>query len=481
MKVERKAMMKINKMNIVKIAAAVFVLCTAVAVSGCSNLFEKFVNEDGTDKTGNDSVSGSSTNTDINKGLVVIKATAPAYNQFTFVDGTTDYVVTDNLESADNSVEFRCFPDDVNAVVSWSAQQIKEYKNVGDSTPVALATPVDVSISQSSSDRYAFSKIPYGVTEVYATVFADDAQYNTTYKITLTLPKTENTVAQLRSITLTPVSTNGYTTTTPGISFDPATNEYQYLTVDEDADNLTFSSVVPEGVKITDVTYVHKDGSTDTEASPYTILLDGGVTSVLVTAEDDEGNSRTYVIYVKKPKDNDTSLQSLTYTVTPSAATSYGIVTPGAISPDADAMSASYTITGSADNRADLQSLTFTAVQTHKYATLAYAVADTCPDKDSSLWTALSSKSAQSSTSPVTETVNFASDDATGKTELSHTLWIKVVSKEYKHSDGNTYGDIKYHSVKITEPADKNTYVTSAVMVKPYENGKTETLPNNVA
>src|SRR5574344_2564698 len=75
--------MKKNLFFIAAVTAAVF------AFSSCSNLFEQFADDDGTVKTGDDSLSAVAGNTDIDNGLVVIKNTATTYNQITYITDST--------------------------------------------------------------------------------------------------------------------------------------------------------------------------------------------------------------------------------------------------------------------------------------------------------------------------------------------------------------------------------------------------------
>ncbi len=213
-----------------KIARTLLGLCALAVLTGCSNLFENIYNADGSQKTGDSSLttSGASSNTDITSGLVVIKASAPTVNQITYSEEQTTYYVgslpdgysddsfsdigftngTDvQLLAKDDPVEFRCYKNDENATVSWSAEQtwryIPEvqvvsttdsdgnevtYSSVVSETAEALSESVSVnvfSVSDGDASRVQ-ADIPYGVTVVTCTITADDEQYSSTYRIIVT-------------------------------------------------------------------------------------------------------------------------------------------------------------------------------------------------------------------------------------------------------------------------------------------------------
>lgn len=213
----------------------------------CSNLFDTIINEDGLIKTGdttltvsvdsesdssteddtssssgddtetvvvNDSAAdyytpestNESTNTEINSGLVVIKATRPAYNQITYSASQYDYEVGNDTDSAylcsqDDPVLVKTYTSDSHASVSYKAVQTRttniangtlstsyiadgteEFVDLDSASQVEVAFTHD---SSSSDNLLTFSTLPYGTTLLTITVTADDAYYSDTYTIKL--------------------------------------------------------------------------------------------------------------------------------------------------------------------------------------------------------------------------------------------------------------------------------------------------------
>src|SRR5574344_940297 len=511
---------------VTKLIINLFFVATIGCYISCSDLFENFLTEDETAKTGDDSVASASGNTDITHGLVVIKNSEPLLSQITYTadDGTgapqkTYYVgtvpngyegtegVTANytngtttcLTGNDSPTEFRCYTNDAHASIVWDAVQVWESvptyiegtTTVNGYEEKQLSSVKKVTLTPTTAGDYTVvdGNLPYGVTIVTCTVIADDPQYSETYKVTLTKVHVINGndyTATLDGLTLTPVSTadDGNTAKiTNDYSFSPTTNDYTVY-VNDDTDELDLNPNPDSGVTVTGVTYTDKYNNVTIENSPYRILLAGGSTTLTINTKDEFGNSRAYYVYIRKANDNDTSLKSLTYTTTATHGTTYSsAVTPATITPNASDMSKSYALTAAADNRYDLNTITFTAVQTHKYATLAYQVTDSTvtegdlsTDTYKNSWTELQTRATQTGSSAVTSTVDFATDKVvqTSDVSVAKKLWIKVVSKPYRHSDGKDYGDTKYHCVTITKPADKNTSLTSAVITRTYQDGTSD-------
>ncbi|WP_407428990.1 cadherin-like beta sandwich domain-containing protein, partial [Treponema sp.] len=208
-----------------KIFRFTFIVFSLMMVfTGCSNLFERYYNEDGTEKTGDDSLktSASSVGTSsVSSGLVVIKNTAPSVNQITynaaqntyfvgkvpsdFNDFDVDYINGTNvsLHDDDNPVEFRAYANDSNATVTWTAEQTwlfsadletgkdaagEEVTGYFSQSAQKLSKPVEVSLTDnsSSSSSIVTANLPYGVTVVSCTITADDEEYSSTYRIVLT-------------------------------------------------------------------------------------------------------------------------------------------------------------------------------------------------------------------------------------------------------------------------------------------------------
>ena len=157
-------------------------------------------------------------------GFVVIKASDPGRNAINYSSTVYEYEVGDSsgnnpeldLTGRDDSVVFKCFNIDEKAELSWSARQTKEYLPVWDAnasgitsqTLKTLDKPIDFDVIGSEekytgtkpylqfvsdSNKILKSDLPYGVTEVYASITAwnTDSQGNlvsnvTRYKVTLT-------------------------------------------------------------------------------------------------------------------------------------------------------------------------------------------------------------------------------------------------------------------------------------------------------
>lgn len=157
-------------------------------------------------------------------GLVVIKASDPGRNAISFSSTDYEYEIGDStgkntaldLTGRDDPVVFKCYTLDEKAVLSWTAVQKKEYVPQWDSNkggitsqelkelekPVVFdfvkhdetyeeAKPYMQFISDSGSELK--SNLPYGVTEVYATITSENENEEgelvetiTQYKVTLT-------------------------------------------------------------------------------------------------------------------------------------------------------------------------------------------------------------------------------------------------------------------------------------------------------
>ncbi len=157
-------------------------------------------------------------------GVVVIKASDPGRNAINYSSTGYEYEVGDStganpaldLTGRDDPVVFKCFVLDDKAELTWKAVQTKEYQPVWDSdkhgiasqnlqvleTPVVFdfikaeavhegTTPFMQFLSEKKNELK--SNLPYGVTEVYATITAYNTDASgalvpnvTQYKITLT-------------------------------------------------------------------------------------------------------------------------------------------------------------------------------------------------------------------------------------------------------------------------------------------------------
>ncbi|MCR5725035.1 MAG: cadherin-like beta sandwich domain-containing protein [Treponema sp.] len=202
--------------------------------TGCSALFENIYNADGSEKTGNSSLTSADSSSslrskNITSGLVVIKASEPEYNQITYDKDQTAYYVgmvpkdyedsefdeigytngTDvPLLAKDDPVEFRCYAQDSNATVTWTAVQTWNYvpevkmhtttdKDGNEVTYSSVISQTALPLSENVSVRTAaasgctdgsriYADIPYGVTVLTCTITADDEQYTSTYRVVVT-------------------------------------------------------------------------------------------------------------------------------------------------------------------------------------------------------------------------------------------------------------------------------------------------------
>ncbi|MBR4598961.1 MAG: hypothetical protein IKO39_02800, partial [Treponema sp.] len=258
-------------MKKLQILAAAF---TFVLLSGCSSLFENIYNEDGSEKTGDATLTGrGSTNTDITSGLVVIKASEPEINQITFDEDQKTYYVGEvpegysdstfeaigytngndvQLIAKDDPAEFRCFVHDEHASVQWTAEQTWRYiptvkNNVtkdSDGNEVSYTSVVSQTAEKLSEPKslpvYALSgysdksrvnaDIPYGVTVLTCTITADDEQYTNTYQIVVTKSFVMAVADSSSGNTVTDHGLVVIKATQPGlnaINYDPLTYEYE--------------------------------------------------------------------------------------------------------------------------------------------------------------------------------------------------------------------------------------------------------------
>ncbi|MCR4631960.1 MAG: cadherin-like beta sandwich domain-containing protein, partial [Treponema sp.] len=226
-------------------------------------LTKKYVTTVATSSSDSDVANG---NNVTSHGLVVVKATDPGRNAINYSSTTYEYEVGDStgadtsldLTGRDDPVVFKCFTLDENATLSWSARYIKKYVPVADSNSggivsqylEALESPVNfdfVAASESysgtnpfmqyvsdSSNNVLKSDLPYGVTEVYATItgYNTDTSGNlvssvTQYKVTLTKRYIITTATDTSSQT----DDSGLVVLLSGtsgnqISYQPATLEY---------------------------------------------------------------------------------------------------------------------------------------------------------------------------------------------------------------------------------------------------------------
>ena len=513
------------------------ILASSILLSSCSNLFESFLNEDEKAKTGDDSLTKTSatasyendesTNTEIDKGLVVIKSSRSTYNQITYSASQKDYVVGSDsdvtngtkvyLTSADNPVTLKCLTNDSHSTVEWTAVQTHEsvaktttsektYTDTADSSKKSTITTTTVTseslnklneakdltsslvATADSKNQIQAIDLPYGTTVVTAKVTADDPQYNTTYTITLTkrrLVGTTEKISELKSLSVIPANTTNSDGTAAAVwdsAFTPDDRSYE-VTVDEDCDELTFNFGTGSGVEVAYPLVAANKYGTVLE-SDYTVLLSGGRTTYTIPVKDSDGSVKTYSVTVVKPEDGDTSLQSFDYSPASSYANGVKSTKSEALKTDmgvlyadiATATNGTFAYTASADNRVDVTSMSFIAVPTHKYTTVAYYVGDTCPDTadtSSDKWSTSYTKADELALHDnLAANKTYAKSVALDDDNTTTTLWMKTTTKAYKHSltSETKTSDVTYHKAIITKAGKGNTKLTALYAMADYQN-----------
>lgn len=460
-----------------------------------------------------------STNTDDNtitdSGLVAISAAEPEINQITYSPNIYEYTITD-ITSADNDMTFRFIPATSNTQVEWNIRQTQTFtptttqteETVFDSeldanttiitttvtgqTASACNNVIDFTFDETFTGNQAiYATIPYGVTEVKATV-TPSGELPVDYTITLTRNITgdsssSSTVignySKLSELTVDVTAGSNSSTGTLTPAFDPNTTTYT-LTVDEEADSITIGATpADEGAVISNPVSITKYGRVP-NISGNTVPLVGGTSKITFTVTDETEVSRTYTIYVVKPTDGDTKLSSLTYTPEESFANGVkGFTFDDAFAGKSEAEitaatgAAKYGITLSADSRVDVTSMTFTAVPNNRRTTVAYGVSSsisTLPET----WTENYSYATQTGSSPASHTVEIGDEDTE---TVKRILWVKTISDEFFHVSNGVYetekrADIRYHTVELSKAGDANQNLTALVVVATYEDGSTKTV-----
>lgn len=212
-----------------RVITLVSLVLACFSFAGCSNLFENLINEDLSFKKGDDSLlpvtEATGENAITSSGIVVIKnseknKTQILYNpnqKIYFVgkvpagysDFKVDYQNGTNISllGKDDPVELKCYPNDSNTKVVWTLTQTWQYlaqeevrttkdsdgnevtyRGIKAQKAEKLESPLSVNYKIESKKGVSIltSDLPYGVTVATCTVIADDAAYQTEYKIILT-------------------------------------------------------------------------------------------------------------------------------------------------------------------------------------------------------------------------------------------------------------------------------------------------------
>ena len=480
----------------------------------CSNILSQIYNTNDIQKTGNDSV-------DITKGLVVLKATDITTNQITAFDKDTfEYDLSSIIfESADDSVQLRCFTEDVWAHIEWSALQTHETTqvvNAASASYTELAQPKTVHIVPQADTQFATVQLPYGKTTLTAKIVADDPHFDTEYSVVIVKPNVYDastgtgTIAQIRDLSFTPLALSDEelpdgAVADPDvyqdISFDRQTNDYTSSStlywVNEDVGDIVINLDMPSGVTVTNITYAtdtvqdaeiyssFENGKikTLTSQKKYQIESAGGEHPLKITTHDSAGD-RTYTVTIKKPASSDTSLRKFGYKITeesiPGTKTNAGLLAKsgspiGTETTDTETAKPYYGNCGTyykllADSdRASTQAKDYGQVQlsadyVRDITELTYYV--TPFHKRAKIKYAIAQAEPDASSSEWndyaiyngTSTVGIPVDmtaNDTSSTTLNKTLFIKVIAED---------GTSKIHKIALTKP-NANNAVIEAVYV----------------
>ena len=444
------------------------------------------------------------------------------------------------LNKSDDSEFFKCYLPDKNSAVTWTAKQIyKDVVTSKTSTTLTTGTlpnggtyqyyPTEMvetltkldtetdctaKIIKTDSDgntqtpdsygQFMIITLPYGTTVVTATVNTDDNEYRNVYTITLTkLHKITDEngdtqiddVATISGLTVKPINqTSDDSSTSNSLSpaFDSTTFIYTY-TADSNTDALNLSLTNGNDATVT-VTEKIKGGDPVSVPDYSSIPIAGGqYTEIDITVEQD-GILHTYYIFVDKTNDGNTALATLGDEVTSattggSATASSGITSftlsttdqgrtyaASAFSAEATGASGIYEIKASADNRVDVNQITFTATPSAKYTTLDYYIAtgndDITPSK-SLLWTTLYKYVNSSTITNASAVMTLSNSEAINY----NVIWIRATTKAYYHtladiSNGKgKYADVAYHRLTVTKFGEGKYALTSFYGCVGYEAG----------
>ena len=462
------------------------------------------------------SSNGDEMSTVTDRGLVVLGAQNESLNKISFKPSKYEYTIND-IQAADNNMKFRCYLADTDAQISWTLVQKKSFepvksvyeKEVVDSflgtkekvryeyisgqTENDCELPLDFETTDNLSANEIKAAIPYGITEVTATISSEN-ESTTVYTITLrrdicAKPVSEKdfvksledgmgdgNYSQLKELNLKVSEGDSTSTAKLEPDFSPSHTSYT-LTVDEEADSILIDAIAADlNAEITDPVVVTKYGTVPA-VNGMNINLVGGVTRITFKVKDETGISRTYTIYVDKPEDGDTTLSALNYT--PGESFENGVkafVFDDSFKGDSNvAQTPKYNMTLSADSRKDVRKIDFTAVPNNKRTVVSYGISDSETSMPTS-WTQDFKKD-----SVQTCTVDIGDES---KEEIKKVLWIKTVSDEYYHltADKKSYEEIRradttYHRVLMKKAGDNSRELTALVAYVVNEDGTRAALP----
>ncbi len=465
-------------------------IATLFLCMSCSNILTQIYNTTDIQKTGNDHV-------DTTRGLVVLKATDTESNQIaSFDEDTFEYdLSTIVFESADDSVQLRCFAQDEWAHIEWTAVQTHSTEQVNTSSSATydeLATPVNVRIVPGTDTQYATVILPYGKTLVTAKIVADDPLYGTEYSVVIAKPNVYNnstgtgTVAQLRDLSFTPIAIDeeGYDPEieifTPNWNADATTRQFNrqqnnytststWYWVNEDVGDIQVNLDIPDGVTLESITYgTSAEGVVHTVAERQTYRLEsmGGEHPLNITTKDSADIERTYSVTIKRTPNTDTSLREFGYTITgqtksgsstnvkmkaesgsPIGTAVTGCAYEYKLLDDSDKgiiQDKDYGVALlSADYVYDITELTYYVTSFHRRAHVNWAIVNSSTAvSDIASWTEYNR----------TTGIRFdCTTNDTSETTFSKKLWIKITAEDPSR--------VNYYSVTLTKPNAGNNVI----------------------
>ena len=459
----------------------------------------------------------------IDRKLMVIGSLDETLNRISFNPVQDKYEITDVSEQ-DNEMKFRFYLSDSDTKVEWNLKQVAEFEKEISTYSKEITDPVlgtkekveykyisgqkkidcDESVQYHTTDSEDFdaneiaAEIPIGITEVTATIYSENGE-TVTYKIKLqrdlykivteeeyeeSLEKGEviGEYSKLEDLTVTIIDEKDkddedkVAELSP--EFDPSITTYT-LTVDEEIDRITID-VLPESedAEISNPTVVTKYGEVPA-IEGMNISLVGGTSRITFTVTDEIGIARTYTVYVEKPEDGDTTLESLV--ISPEVGFANGLALDKnlnkAFKGSDKSADAYYKMTLSADSRKDVSEVEFTATPTNKRTVVSYGVSNSVIEVPED-WSESFDKSNTKS-----QRVTIADGDAETLTKV---LWIKTVSDEYYHIKDDVYetekrADTTYHKILLSKAGDANLGITALAIDVTYEDGITKNLESQIS
>ena len=460
----------------------------------------------------------------VDRKLMVFGAQDKTLNKISFNSLQELYEIEDITE-LDNDMTFQCYLADSDKKVEWKAKKVidfdyqistyskeivdpllgtkekVDYKYISGQKETACDEIVECrpSDSEDFDANEILITVPIGITEVTAIINSDDSgEEAKVYTIRLRNNLINETVSekefeeslkkgeaigdysQLEDLEITIVDDKNNDESSAKLEpeFSPATTIYT-LTVDEDADEINIEALAEsENTEISDPKVITKYGEV-LAVDGMNVSLVGGTSRITFTVTDETNISRTYTIYVEKPEDGDTTLESLE--ISPDLSFANGLALDRALNKaykgGSENSDAYYNMTLSADSRKDVREVNFRAKPTNKRTIVSYGISDS--DKNlPSVWSTPYDK-----TSVKDEKVIVGDEDTS---TIEKVLWIKTVSDEYYHIKQAGYesekrADTTYHKILLSKAGDANKEITALAIDVTYEDGSTKTIDSQIS